>query len=169
MVWRLFIRRQYFSLPHNYIKSITEAFLVFFSSLHLEDLWYKLTKSQRKSGLSQFFQIPCLLTSCYLRSTMVPTFFFSSEQLPYIFQNLVVDWLDIYDKLSGFMYFLSCGAWVYMLRAVLLTLCASGRELRDLQPSYKRELRKETSIPVLHTLEYLIVSIFSLSPHSRDL
>lgn len=121
MIWRLFIHRQYFSLPHNYIKSITEASLVFFSSLHLEDLWYKLTKSQRKSGLSQFFQISCLLTSCYLRSTMVPTFFFSSEQLSYIFQDLLVNWLDIYDKLSGFMYFLSCGAWIYMLRAVLLT------------------------------------------------
>lgn len=74
-ILRHFTHRQYFPPPNNYIELLREALFVFFSRLHLENLWHRVPTSQRKSGAEQYSQVFCFLTSCFFYSTKFFFFF----------------------------------------------------------------------------------------------
>lgn len=149
------------------MKSVREALFVFFPNLHLQDLWYKVTKSQRKSGAEPRLSGILFANLLLLTLNQALNFFFPSEYLSYIFQNLPANWLHIYDT-----------QWVYVpLSRVVLEDTRLGRSSplcvlvkgSSVICSLTTKESWEISCPVSYTLEYLIPSIFILSSHSWDL
>lgn len=118
-----------------------------------------ITKSQRNSGAEPRLSGVLFANLLLLMLNRGPNFFFfhlSSHHSSFRIYQLI-DLIFLINSVA-LCTFLSCGAWRYMVRDVLLTLWASERELCN----------QEVSIPVLLTSEYLIPSIFNLSPHSWD-
>lgn len=50
-ILRHFTHRQYFPPPNNYIELLREALFVFFSRLHLENLWHRVPSYRESLGL----------------------------------------------------------------------------------------------------------------------